>query len=163
MDIAERYVKGGDRTVLQGLGTSGAAKIKVNRAIKKVMDRENISPEEMSQRVDLSSSIESCIRDGLAANRFYLHYQPVVDVATGKMVGAEALLRLPNEHGDAIGPARFISVAESSGMIAPLGDWIATEICRQQRAWAGEGLPPLPVAYAPPPVAGPLVTPPPSP
>ncbi len=101
---------------------------------------------ELSQRVDLSSSIETCIREGLVLNRFRLFYQPVIDVATGHVVSAEALLRLPVGRGEAIGLARFISVAESSGTIAPLGDWVATEVCRQQQAWASEGLPPLPVS-----------------
>ncbi len=102
--------------------------------------------QELSQRVNLSSSIEACIREGLLSNRFRLHYQPVLDMASGRVVAAEALLRLPTEHGEAIEPARFIAVAESSGTIAPLGDWVATEVCRQQQAWASEGLPPLPVA-----------------
>ncbi len=109
--------------------------------------RWQVYTQEMSQRVDLSSSIEISIREGLAANQFCLHYQPVVDVDTGRVVAAEALLRLPLEHRNGeVGPGRFIAVAESSGMIAPLGDWVATEICRQQRAWADQGLPPLPVA-----------------
>lgn len=108
--------------------------------------RWQVFTEEMSMRVGLSSSIETCIREGLSANRFRLHYQPVIDVAKGRVVGAEALLRLPIGHGDDIGPARFIAVAESSGTIGPLGDWVATEVCRQQQAWADEGLPPLPVA-----------------
>ena len=122
------------------------ADLAMYRAKETGRGRWQVFTQEMSQRVDLSSSIETCIREGLASNRFRLHYQPVVDIATGKVVGAEALLRLPVDHGDAIGPAHFISVAESSGTIAPLGDWVATEVCRQQQAWASEGLPPLPVA-----------------
>lgn len=116
------------------------------RAKESGRGRWQVFTQEMSERVDLSSSIETCIREGLAQNRFRLHYQPVVDLATGKVIAAEALLRLPNGDGEAIGPARFIGVAESSGTIAPLGDWVATEVCRQQQAWASEGLPPLPVA-----------------
>ncbi len=122
------------------------ADLAMYRAKETGRGRWQVFTHELSQRIDLSSSIESCIREGLATNRFRLHYQPVLDIASGKVVGAEALLRLPTDHGDAIGPARFISVAESSGTIGPLGDWVATEVCRQLQVWASEGMPPLTVA-----------------
>ncbi len=122
------------------------ADLAMYRAKETGRGRWQVFTEALSQRGDLSSSIETCIREGLSANRFKLHYQPVLDVASGRVVCAEALLRLPMDHGDAIGPASFISVAESSGTIGPLGDWVAAEVCRQQQAWASEGLSLLPVA-----------------
>lgn len=127
-------------------GLLNCADLAMYRAKETGRGRWQVFTPALSQRVDLSSTIETCIRDGLVQNRFRLHYQPVIDVATGHVVGAEALLRLPPGQGDEIGLARFISVAESSGTIAPLGDWVATEVCRQQQAWASEGLPPLPVS-----------------
>lgn len=99
---------------------------------------------ELSSRLDGSHHIEAQLKDSLAQGRFMLHYQPVVDVGNGRVVAAEALLRLSS--GDAVGPERFIPIAEASGLIAQVGDWVVREICRQQAAWADEGLPPLPVS-----------------
>ncbi len=101
---------------------------------------------ELGCRADESQSIETQIKESLAHQRLRLHYQPVIDIESGLPVAAEALLRLPPRDGLAVGPDRFIPVAEASGIIAQLGDWVATAICRQQAAWAREGLPPLPVA-----------------
>jgi diguanylate cyclase (GGDEF)-like protein/PAS domain S-box-containing protein len=99
--------------------------------------------------VDVTSSIEARLKDGLMNSRFNLLYQPVIDVDSGQLIGAEALLRLPageDEGIEAISPERFIPVAESTGMIAQIGDWVATEICRQQGEWRRLGLPPVVVA-----------------
>ncbi len=100
-------------------------------------------------RTNTSSSIEARLKDGLTNSRFVLLYQPVIDVDTGKLIGAEALLRLPASEGDdleTVSPERFIPVAESAGMIAQIGDWVATEICRQQSEWRKLGLPPVVIA-----------------
>ena len=101
---------------------------------------------ELSLRMDKSSSVEARIKEGLLNNHFELHYQPVIDVETGRMVAVEALLRLPVGNDEAIGPDRLIPVAESTGMIAQLGDWVVTEVCRQHEAWIAEGLPPMMIA-----------------
>ena len=101
---------------------------------------------EISLRVDKSSSVEARIKDALLNHYFELYYQPVIDVESGRMVAVEALLRLPVGEGEAIGPERLIPVAESTGMIAQLGDWVVGEVCRQHDAWIAEGLPPLMIA-----------------
>ena len=101
---------------------------------------------ELSLRADKSSSVEARIKEGLLHNRFELHYQPVLDIESGRTVAVEALLRLPVGDGQSIGPDRLIPVAESTGMIAQLGDWVATEVCRQHEAWITEGLPPMMIA-----------------
>lgn len=101
---------------------------------------------ELGNRADQSDGIEAHIKDSLAHRRLSLHYQPVIDIDSGLPVAAEALLRLPPDHGEAVGPDRFIPVAEASGIIAQVGDWVATAICRQQAAWVSEGLSPLPIA-----------------
>lgn len=101
---------------------------------------------ELRSRVDASASIEARVRQGLAENGFVLHYQPVLDIDDGRVVSVEALLRLPGPEGEAIGPASFIPVAESAGMIARLGDWVAAEVCRQFTAWRAQGLPPIRIA-----------------
>lgn len=101
---------------------------------------------ELSIRIHASSSIEARLKDGLSHNSFRMHYQPVIDMETGKMIGAEALLRLPLGGDDAVGPDRFIPIAESAGLISQLGDWVATEICRQHSEWRIMGLPPIVIA-----------------
>ena len=101
---------------------------------------------ELSLRVDKSSSVEARIKAGLLNNHFELHYQPVIDVESGHMVTVEALLRLPVGHGETIGPDRLIPVAESTGMIAQLGDWVIAEVCRQHEAWIVDGLPRMMIA-----------------
>lgn len=101
---------------------------------------------ELSLRIDKSSSVEARIKEGLLHNHFELHYQPVMDIDSGRLVAVEALLRLPLENGGALGPDRLIPVAESTGMIAQLGDWVISEVCRQHDAWIAEGLPPMMIA-----------------
>lgn len=101
---------------------------------------------ELGSRIDVSASIEARIKQGLSGDGLVLHYQPVIEVDSGRVVAAEALLRLRAVDGEFIGPASFIPVAESAGMIAQLGDWVATEICRQLLAWDEEGVPPIRIA-----------------
>jgi EAL domain-containing protein (putative c-di-GMP-specific phosphodiesterase class I) len=82
--------------------------------------------------------IESEIRTGLDRNEFVLHYQPVVDLKTGTVAGVEALVRW--QHGDELrAPDRFIAIAELSGLIVPLGNWILNEACRQGAEWRAAG------------------------
>ena len=82
--------------------------------------------------------LEHELRAALRENRFEVHYQPKVQ-SDGRFIGMEALLRLDlKEHG-AIPPARFIPVAEESGLIVPLGLWVLGEVCRQIAEWAAQG------------------------
>ncbi len=101
---------------------------------------------ELHNRLDTSASIEARLKDGLKNHRLQLHYQPVLNMQSGKLIGAEALLRLPADGQEPVGPDRFIPIAESAGMIAELGDWVASEVCRQHRQWRALGLPPLIIA-----------------
>ncbi len=101
---------------------------------------------ELHHRVDASASIEARLKRGLAEGLFSLHYQPVLDIDDGRVVSVEALLRLSGANDENISPDRFIPVAESSGMIAQLGDWVTREVCRQSLAWRDEGMPPLRIA-----------------
>ncbi len=86
--------------------------------------------------------LEGRMRGALARNEFFLVYQPKVDLPSGKIVGAEALVRWQDPERGMISPAQFIPVAEDSGLIMSLGKWILTEVCRQNRAWQDAGYPP---------------------
>jgi diguanylate cyclase (GGDEF)-like protein/PAS domain S-box-containing protein len=90
--------------------------------------------------------MESGLRRGLGAHEFVLHYQPLVEIASGAIVGAEALIRWQNPELGLVGPDQFIHVAEDIGLIIPIGEWVLREACRQVRAWQDAGLPPLMVA-----------------
>lgn len=93
-----------------------------------------------------SARIEGALKRALRCDGLALHYQPVVDIGCGRIIGAEALLRLCCEDGQVIEPARFIPVAEATGMIGEIGEWVATEACRQHAAWCAEGLRPVSIA-----------------
>ncbi len=71
---------------------------------------------------------------------FVLEYQPVVDLSSGEMVACEALIRLKDDNGIPLSPAEFIPVAEDSGLILSIGDWVMEEACRQLRQWQDKGI-----------------------
>lgn len=94
---------------------------------------------ELDQRANEALAVEIKLKKALKHGTLALHYQPVIDIDSGKLVGAEALARLIDEDGE-IGPATFIPIAESTGLIVELGEWVATEACRQQVRWRNAGL-----------------------
>ena len=91
------------------------------------------------------SEVEACLKKAVSEHAFELHYQPVIDMKSRRTVGAEALLRLRAADGSMIGPDRFVPVAESSGLMGAVGEWVMTEACRQQLEWQAAGLPPIAV------------------
>jgi predicted signal transduction protein with EAL and GGDEF domain len=91
-------------------------------------------------------TMKSGLRRAVERDEFVLHYQPQIDLRTGAVVGAEALLRWNHPELGMIPPARFIPVAEDSGLIVPIGEWVIREACRQAVAWQADGLPPLVMA-----------------
>jgi EAL domain-containing protein (putative c-di-GMP-specific phosphodiesterase class I) len=82
----------------------------------------------------------------LTKNELFLVYQPQVDLRTGRVTGLEALLRWEHPQDGLIPPGKFIGVAESSGMILPIGEWVLRTACAQARKWQEAGLPPVPIA-----------------
>jgi diguanylate cyclase len=86
------------------------------------------------------------LRQAIERGELVLHYQTKLNLATGEIVGAEALLRWRHPQRGLILPGRFIAIAEDSGLIIPIGSWVLHEACRQARAWQAAGLPPLRIA-----------------
>ncbi len=84
-------------------------------------------------------TLESELRNALAADEFRLHYQPVYDLRSGAIVCVEALLRWQHPSRGLLAPGAFITTAEDSALIVPIGAWVLREACRQARAWIDEG------------------------
>jgi diguanylate cyclase (GGDEF)-like protein/PAS domain S-box-containing protein len=91
-------------------------------------------------------SIELGLRRALERVEFELHYQPQVNIATGALAGVEALLRWRHSSRGLLYPVDFMSVAEESGLIVPMGRWVLREACRQAKAWEDAAFPPIRMA-----------------
>ncbi len=94
----------------------------------------------MLERVQIRKSIENQIREALADNQYRLFYQPQMEVGTGQVCGVEALIRWVHPSGSLIPPDQFIPIAETTGLIVPMGEWVIREACQQMRRWDAAGL-----------------------
>ena len=101
---------------------------------------------EMNTKVHERLALQEAMRHGIAQSEFYLLYQPQVDLQTGRIFAVEALVRWKHPTKGVISPVHFIPLAEETGLIVPLGDWVLNEACRQNKAWQDAGLSPVNVS-----------------
>jgi diguanylate cyclase (GGDEF)-like protein len=95
----------------------------------------------LQERAVARMDMERSMREALLRQEFLLHYQPVVDLRSGSILGAEALLRWPVPGRGFVPPSEFIPVAEDCGLIVALGEWVLRAACRQAQAWRSHGSP----------------------
>ena len=103
-------------------------------------NRHQMFVEHMNEEVQQQVQMEDEMWRALENNEFVLYYQPVIDLKSGAIVGAEALLRWPNPHGAWLSPAEFIPMTEKCGLIVPLSEWVLSEACVQLQTWRESGL-----------------------
>jgi diguanylate cyclase (GGDEF)-like protein/PAS domain S-box-containing protein len=101
---------------------------------------------DMNARALERRSVEDNLRRAMACGEFELHYQPKMNLLSASIAGAEALVRWRRPPGGLVHPRDFISIAEESGLIIPIGRWVLHEACRQARAWQDAGLSPGSIA-----------------
>ncbi len=97
--------------------------------------------EQMNLQAHEHLMLQNRLHQALYRAELQLHYQPQFDVASGRVIGAEALLRWHNPELGEVAPGRFIPVAEDSGLIVPIGAWVVEQACRQAQVWRNAGLP----------------------
>jgi diguanylate cyclase (GGDEF)-like protein len=151
-----RYVAGHDLSVTASLGISiypndsfSAVELikKAETAMHAAKDHGpndfSFFIDDMNRRAQEQQSLETAIRLALQRNEFVLHYQPKLDLNSGRIVGAEALIRWHQPDHGWVYPSAFIPVAEDSGLIVPLSQWVLGQACEQAQAWQACGLTPL--------------------
>ena len=97
----------------------------------------------MSDQAAEKYQMESALRRALEEDRFRIHYQPKVNIASGRVTGVEALIRWEHPELGLIYPDRFIPLAEETGLIIAIGKWTLTEVCTRAKSWEAQGIPPM--------------------
>jgi diguanylate cyclase (GGDEF)-like protein/PAS domain S-box-containing protein len=116
------------------------AELAMYRAKKSGRDGYRFFAAEMNVAARRAVTLERELRQALAAEQFVVHYQPQVSLASGEVVGVEALVRWNHPYRGLVRPGEFIGLAEDIGLIAPLTAWVLRSACRQQRAWQDKGI-----------------------
>jgi diguanylate cyclase (GGDEF)-like protein len=97
----------------------------------------------MSDLTTEKYQLETALRRALEEDRFRIHYQPKIDIASGRITGVEALIRWEHPELGLIYPDRFIPIAEETGLIIAIGKWTIKEVCTRAKAWEDQGFPPM--------------------
>lgn len=119
------------------------ADIAMYEAKKKECNSFEIFSQEMQIKVMERKQMEDDLRSALKNGEFVLHYQPQIDLRSGLIIGAEALLRWMGPEGVLLSPAKFIPLLEETGLIISVGEWVLSTACAQNKAWQEAGFPPL--------------------
>ncbi|MFC5547025.1 EAL domain-containing protein [Massilia aerilata] len=122
------------------------AEAALRQSLESVGQRYAFYRPELNQGANDRFKLESALRRAIEREELVLHYQPQVDLASGAIVGAEALLRWRHPERGLVSPGVFIPLAEETGLILPMGDWVLRTACGQQRKWRDAGLPLVPVS-----------------
>ena len=123
-----------------------SAELAMYQAKESGRNRYQLYTAEMQTRVTERLALEGMLRRALERGEFALHYQPQVDLRSNRVFGCEALLRWNQPDLGMIGPAKFIPLAEETGLIVQIGEWIVRTACRQCKAWQDAGLPAVTMA-----------------
>jgi diguanylate cyclase (GGDEF)-like protein len=132
-----------DASGAESLFKNAEAALKHTKALKV---RYSFYSFEFNARIAEKMEMESMLQSALEKNQFVLHYQPKVDLHTGEIMGAEALIRWQHPERGMISPMDFIPLAEETGLIVPIGEWVIRTVCAQQAAWRRAAVPIFPVA-----------------
>jgi len=146
LSVSMGVVIGGGESQLQTEAVIRNADVAMRRAKKQGPGHYEIFDASLQLEVQRFARTEADLRRGLERSEFALYYQPIVTIADGAMNGTEALLRWVHPEEGVLAPGAFISVAEDSGLIVQMGDWVIREACRQVREWRDAGLPDLSVS-----------------
>lgn len=112
-----------------------SAESALGRAIEQGRGSFALYEEGLQQRIVVRHEVEQALQTALTADQLVLHYQPLVDIPSGQMLGAEALIRWERPGHGLLAPGAFIEIAEDSGLIVPIGAWVIDEACRQLAKW----------------------------
>jgi len=123
-----------------------SADIAMHRAKKLGRNTHQFFNHEMGREVQQNTDLETRLRGAIAAGQLHLGYQPKIRLEDGAVTGCEALLRWVHPELGNISPARFIPIAEDSGLIIPIGDWVLETACREGKSWLDAGLSPVHIA-----------------